>query len=79
MCVCGLVPYRYGAAVSTFLVQAFLFDANQVDADAAADADDAGDGSLGPVVVNLLVGAFFANVILSPIQYVAWRGVVWSE
>ena len=49
----------YGGFISTFLVQAFLFD-----------ADTTVDQTFQTTVENTLIGALFANVVLFPIQYV---------
>ena len=56
----------YGGFISTFLVQAFLFD-----------ADTNADRSFATAIENVLIGALFANVVLFPIQYVLPVLCVW--
>ena len=60
----------YGGILSTFLVQAFLFDAGASGTDAAtAAASPDGPASFSETILNVLIGALFANILLFPVVY----------
>ena len=50
--------HRYAALLSTFLIQAFFFDA------------DVTTLSFDSVMTNVFIGAAVANIVLFPVQYV---------
>ena len=60
----------YAGVLSTFLVQAFFFDAGSVTDVAANETLSAlTQGSFGNALFNIFVGAVFANILLFPVKY----------